>query len=89
MGRSARIVVILLLLFGFAVIVCTGTIFIISGGNPVDFAQKTLICIELAGRENDLNRSISDDATPIRFTVEPGDTPRLIAQNLGNVQSHW
>jgi UPF0755 protein len=82
LGRTLKIIIILLLFLGFATAICGGVIFIISGGNPLDFAQKTLIRISLSGREADLNRSVSSDATPIRFTVAPGDTPRVIAQNL-------
>jgi UPF0755 protein len=74
--------VLILLFLGFAAALCGGAIFIISGGNPVDFAQKTLIRISMSGRDADLNRAVSSDATPIRFTVAPGDTPRIIAQNL-------
>lgn len=82
MGRTLRIIVILGLLFGFATAVCGGVIFIVSGGNPVNFAQKTLLRISLSGREADLNHSVGSDTTPIRFTVAPGDTPPVIAQNL-------
>jgi UPF0755 protein len=82
--RSVRIVVILLSLLGFAAIVCLGAIFLISGGQPIDFAQKMIVRVQLAGRDADLNQTVSSDATPIRFTVSPGDTPRVIAQNLVN-----
>jgi UPF0755 protein len=82
LGRPLRIIILALLFLGFAAALCAGIIFIISGGNPVNFAQKTLLRISLSGRDADLNRSVSDDATPIRFTVEPGDTPRVIARNL-------
>jgi len=84
LGRTVRFLAILLLLLGFAAVVCGGVIFILSGGNPINFAQKTLLRISLSGREADLNRSVSSDATPIRFSVAPGDTPRVIAQNLVN-----
>jgi peptidoglycan lytic transglycosylase G len=63
-------------------VICGGALFLISGGRPVDFVQKTIIRISLASRQGDLNRTISDDATPRRFTVNLGDTPRIIAQNL-------
>ncbi|MEO8611511.1 MAG: endolytic transglycosylase MltG [Chloroflexota bacterium] len=82
MGRTVRILVLILLFLGFAAALCGGAIFIISGGKPVDFAQKTLIRFSLSGRDADLNRAVSSDPTPIRFTVAPGDTPRVIAQNL-------
>lgn len=65
--------------------VCGGVIFVISGGKPVDFVQKTIIRVSLASRQDDLNHSVSNDATPLRFTVNPGDTPRVIAQNLAGM----
>ncbi len=59
-----------------------GALFVISGGQPVDFIQKTLIRFSLSSRQADLNRAVSTDTTPLRFTVNPGDTPPVIAQNL-------
>lgn len=82
--RSVRIIIILLSLLGLAALVCVGAVFVISGGQPIDFAQKMLIRVQLAGRDADLNQTVSSDATPIRFTVQSGDTPRVIAQNLVN-----
>ena len=70
MGRTVRILVLILLFLGFAAALCGGAIFIISGGKPLDFAQKTLIRVSLSGRDADLNRAVSSDPTPIRFTVE-------------------
>lgn len=61
---------------------CGGVIFLVSGGEPIDFMQKALIRFSLAGRQAELNRSVSTDATPIRFNVAAGDTPPIIAQNL-------
>jgi UPF0755 protein len=84
LGRTAKILVFLVLFLGFAAILCGGVVFILSGGDPVGFAQKAIVRISLSGRDADLNRSVSSDATPRRFTVEPGDTPRVIAQNLVN-----
>jgi UPF0755 protein len=82
LGRTVRILILIGLFLGFAIVLCGGIIFILSGGDPLNFAQKTLIQLSLASRQADLNRSVSSDTTPIRFTVTPGDTPRVIAQNL-------
>lgn len=57
---------------------------VISGGNPVDYVQTALIRFQLSGREAELNQPMGSDATPIRFTVESGDTPREIAANLSS-----
>src|SRR6185369_9327631 len=40
--------------------------------------------ISIAGRQADLNHAISSDTSPVRFTVNSGDTPHTIAQNLVN-----
>jgi UPF0755 protein len=63
-------------------IVCVGALLVVSGGQPVDFVQTTLIRIRLAGRTADLNRSVGSDTTPVRFTIAPGSTPRIIASDL-------
>ncbi len=68
----------------FATVVCVGVIFVASGGKPVDYVQKLIIRVSIASRQDDLNRAVSSDTTPLRFTVNPGDTPRIIAQNLVN-----
>lgn len=55
---------------------------IVSGGDPVNFIQVEFTRWSLAGRQEQLNRPIGTDETPRRFTVNPGDTPPRIAQNL-------
>ncbi len=60
-------------------------LFVVSGGRPVDFVpfvQTTLIRLALTGRDADLARTISADATPIRFEVQSGDVPRTISNRL-------
>lgn len=85
MGRLNRFwrtlaVAIGMLMIG--VLICAGTIFVLSGGRLGEFIQDQLARARLAAREADLNRPLGTDTTPIRFTIESGDTPRLIAQNL-------
>lgn len=82
MGRFIRFIVLAGVLLVIMGAVAMGALFVISGGRPVDFVQKAIIQFSLSGRQADLNRSVSSDATPIRFTVNSGDTPPLIAQNL-------
>lgn len=82
MSRSGKLIAFLLVALGLTGFLCIGAFLIVSGGNPVDFVQTSLIRIALAGRDDDLAASVSDNDTPVRFTVNPGDTPRLIAQNL-------
>ena len=82
MSRVVKAILILVAMLVFSAIVCVGAVFIISGGQPVDFVQTALIRLRLSSREEDLQRSISSDETPVRFTIESGDTPRVIAANL-------
>ncbi len=84
MNRTVKIIVIVAALFLIAAIACVGVVFFVSGGKPVRFVQRTLIQISLSGRQAELNRAISSDTSPVRFTVNTGDTPRTIAQNLVN-----
>jgi UPF0755 protein len=63
-------------------VICVGGLLIVSGGQPVDFLQKAVVQLRLAGRQEDLTRSVSSDTTPIRFTIDAGDTPRIIAAKL-------
>ncbi len=82
MRRWVPILSLMILALICAAVVCLGVVFLASGGHPLDYVQKTIIRISLSSRQDDLNRAVSTDTTPLRFTVNPGDTPRLIAQNL-------
>lgn len=61
---------------------CVGVIVLATGGNPVDGVQTALIRLRLAGREDELNAAAGSSPDPVRFTVSPGDSPRLVAANL-------
>ncbi len=61
---------------------CSGTLFVISGGRPLDFVQTELIRLRLAGRQDDLNRAAGTDPRPLRFTVVSGEPPRSVARRL-------
>lgn len=82
MSRLFRVALFLVLLFGFLGAICFGVLLIVSGGQPVDFIQTELIRFSLYFKQDELNSSVGTDATPVRFKVEPGDTPRLVASNL-------
>jgi UPF0755 protein len=84
LSRPLRILSILLGILLVAALACAGALLVVSRGQPVDFVQTALVQLQLAGREDDLNRPVGTDDTPIRFTVEPGTAPRAIAQNLFN-----
>lgn len=82
MGRIVKLLIITA--FGLAVlaVIAAGLLFVVSGGRPVNFVQKEFTRIILAGRQDDLSRSVGTDDRPLRFTVNPGDTPPLVARNL-------
>jgi UPF0755 protein len=84
LSRAIKIIVILGALFLVAAVACVTIVFLVSGGQPIRYAQHTLLQISLSGRQADLNRAMSKDTSPVRFTVNRGDTPRTIAQNLVN-----
>lgn len=84
MSRLAKVLILAALGLFLTMIICVGALFVVSGGQPVDFIQTSLIRVRLAGRSADLNRSVSSDDTPVRFTIESGSTPRIIANDLRN-----
>ena len=70
-----------LILAAFA---CAGVLMIASGGHPIDYVQTAIIRLRLASRQADLERAVSTDTTPVRFTINSGDTPRVISASLAN-----
>ena len=82
MGRTAKLLIVALVGLGILAVAVSGLLFVVSGGRPVNFVQKELTRLSLAGRQDDLNRAAGSDESPVRFTVNPGDTPPLVAQNL-------
>jgi UPF0755 protein len=84
LNRTLRIIISLFALLVIAAVICGGAILVISGGRPVDYVQKAIIRFSLSSRQNELNQSVSADTAPVRFMVNPGDTPREIAEHLLN-----
>lgn len=82
MSRPVKILLVLGALVLMAAIICGGGLLLVSGGDPVNFLQLAVVQLRLAGRQADLERSVSTDDTPIRFSVGAGDTPRVIAARL-------
>lgn len=62
--------------------VAFGVLLIVSGGDVAGYVSTTLIRFSLANRQDELTQPIGTDATPRRFTINSGESPRLIAQNL-------
>ncbi len=82
MSRLLKLLVFLAVALILIGVLAFGALFVISGGHPIDYAQTTLIRLSLQGRQDALDRPVSADTTSERFTVNPGDSPRLIAANL-------
>ncbi len=82
MSRIIRIGLFLALALGFLSAVCFGALFIMSGGQPIDYLQTELIRFSLSFKQKELNNPVGADDTPVRFKVNLGDTPRTIASNL-------
>ena len=82
MSRPVKALLILAALLLMSAVICVGGLLIVSNGDPVDFIQTALVQLRISGRQQDLTRAISSDTTPIRFTIDAGDTPRIIAANL-------
>lgn len=82
MSRPLKALLVIGALFMMSAVILVVGLLVVSRGQPVDFLQTTLIQLRLAGRQDDLARTISSDTTPIRFNIASGDTPRVIAANL-------
>lgn len=82
MSRLAKVLILAGVALFLMLVVCAGVLLVVSGGQPVDFIQTALIRVRLAGRTADLSQSVSSDETPIRFSIESGSTPRIIANDL-------
>lgn len=86
MTRLVQIGLALLAILFVCGVLTVGGLLLVSTGDPVTYAQTTLIRLRLAGREADLERAMSADTTPLRFSIAAGDTPRQIAANLVTAQ---
>lgn len=82
MSRLVKLLIILFVALVILGVVAVGALFVISGGNPVDYLQTAIIRLSLQGRQDELDRPMSSDTTSQRFTVNLGDSPRTIGNNL-------
>lgn len=82
MRRIVQFFLIAGLLLVFAAVAAGVLLLIISEGRPANYIQKELARLRLAGQQTALARSIGTDDRPVRFIVNPGDTPPLVAQRL-------
>lgn len=77
---------IFLTLFALMVMcaVCSGLVFLLMGDQLIDIGRLVAANVALLPRQDDLERSVSDNTNPVRFVVNSGDTPAIIGQNLVN-----
>ncbi len=84
MSRLVKTLILLAFGLGILALLAGGLLYIISEGRPVTYVQREFTRLMLSGRQDALNRPAGSDESPVRFTVNPGDTPPLVAQNLLN-----
>jgi UPF0755 protein len=82
LSRPVKALLVIGALIAMSAVILVVGLLVVSRGQPVDFLQTTLIQLRIAGRQDDLARSVSSDTTPIRFNIDSGDTPRVIAAKL-------
>lgn len=82
MLRLAKFIVFLGFVALFFAMVAFGFIFILSGGDPIGYARTEYLRMTLAGRQEDLARSVSENSSEIIFEVSFGNTPSMIAEKL-------
>ena len=80
--RTIRYIAIGMALMAFVLVIFGGFVYILTGGDVVNFAQTAVIRLSLLSRQDDLDRTVSADDSPVRFTVVSGDTPQMIADGL-------
>ncbi len=80
-NRSVSILMTLIAL-SVTALICAGVVFLLAGDQIIDGVRTALVRFSLAGREDDLARSVSSDTEPIRFTVSLGQSPTSIGDQL-------
>lgn len=82
MKRSLRTVILILAALAVMSLVLVGLIFLLAGDQLLEFGRTVVLRATLALREDELNSSVGDDPSPIRFTVHSGDNASTIASRL-------
>lgn len=84
MLRLAKVIILLGFIMLFVGVVAGGFLFIVSGGEPVDYVRTAFLRMQLAGREDELAQAAGTDPTEQIFDIPLGTAPATIAQNLLN-----
>src|SRR5690606_5471936 len=74
-----------LVAMGVTLLICAGVVYVLAGDQIADGVRTALARLSLAGREEDLARTVSDNTDPGRFTITPGEAPAIIAGRLQSV----
>jgi len=82
LSRLLQVISLVIVAVGLVGILVIGGLLLISDGDPVNYVRTSLIRFSLNSREEDLTQTVSTDTSPMRFEVNSGDSPALIAQNL-------
>lgn len=82
MGRFLRLLALLAVALVLIGVIAFAALYFISGGSPLSYVQTALVRLQIGARGSELDQSVSEDDTPIRFTIQPGDVPPAIAANL-------
>lgn len=86
LSRLFKLLVLLAVIGVFGLGLAFGFLMILSGGDPAGFAQTTLLRLSLASRQEELEQPYGTDSAPRRFTINPGDSPLVIARRLSEEQ---
>lgn len=81
LGRTRGIMLTLAAMLAVC-IVCGGFVFLVAGDQIMDFGRTAILRLSLSLREEELNTAIGNDTTPVRFEINSGDSPLIIAQRL-------
>lgn len=84
MNRSVRLFVAVIVLALLCALFSGGALLILTGGNPLDEIRTVLLRLQISGRQADLDRATGSSDVAVRFSVNPGDTPPIIAQALAD-----
>lgn len=82
MGRLFRWLFALAVLAVIAGACALALLIAVSGESPGEAIRGFIARISIAARQDDLNRPIGTDNTPLRFAIALGDSPTEIASNL-------
>ncbi|PJF21654.1 MAG: endolytic transglycosylase MltG [Phototrophicales bacterium] len=81
-NQTRRTILILLTALMMLILIMGGLIYLLAGDDIIAAGKRAVLRISVILRENELDQRVSDDQTPIRFTVQPGDNANTIGQRL-------